>query len=78
MGTRGRRQHAGREPRGGGRRAFTTIFLELGDEALAGHETLKGAYYLRLAEFFLFTQDPRRLILDWMESFDTIQRSAND
>jgi len=40
---------------------FTTIFLELGDKALAQHETLKGAYYLRLAEFFLFTKDPRKL-----------------
>jgi pimeloyl-ACP methyl ester carboxylesterase len=40
---------------------FTTIFLELGDKALARHETLKGAYYLRLAEFFLFTQDQRKL-----------------
>ena len=41
--------------------AFTTIFLELGDKALARHETLKGAYYLRLAEFFLLTNDPRKL-----------------
>ena len=41
--------------------AFTKIFLELGDKALARHETLKGAYYLRLAEFFLHTQDPRKL-----------------
>jgi pimeloyl-ACP methyl ester carboxylesterase len=40
---------------------FTKIFLELGDKALARHETLKGAYYLRLAEFFLFTKDPRKL-----------------
>jgi alpha-beta hydrolase superfamily lysophospholipase len=41
--------------------AFTKIFLELGDKALARHETLKGAYYLRLAEFFLQTKDPRKL-----------------
>ena len=41
--------------------AFTKIFLELGDKALARHETLKGAYYLRLAEFFLHTKDPRKL-----------------
>jgi alpha-beta hydrolase superfamily lysophospholipase len=41
--------------------AFTKIFLELGDKALARHETLKGAYYLRLAEFFLRTTDPRKL-----------------
>jgi pimeloyl-ACP methyl ester carboxylesterase len=41
--------------------AFTRTFLDLGDRALARHETLKGAYYLRLAEFFLFTGDPRKL-----------------
>jgi len=41
--------------------AFTKTFLELGDKALARHETLKGAYYLRLAEFFLHTKDPRKL-----------------
>jgi hypothetical protein len=40
---------------------FTKTFLDLGDRALARHETLKGAYYLRLAEFFLFTKDPRKL-----------------
>ena len=40
---------------------FNEIFLDLGDEALARHETLKGAYYLRLAEFFLFTKDLRKL-----------------
>jgi pimeloyl-ACP methyl ester carboxylesterase len=40
---------------------FTKAFLDLGDRALARHETLKGAYYLRLAEFFLFTEDPRKL-----------------
>jgi pimeloyl-ACP methyl ester carboxylesterase len=41
--------------------AFTKTFLELGDKALARHETLKGAYYLRLAEFFLPNGDPRKL-----------------
>jgi alpha-beta hydrolase superfamily lysophospholipase len=40
---------------------FNSIFLDLGEKALARHETLKGAYYLRLAEFFLFTKDPRKL-----------------
>jgi alpha-beta hydrolase superfamily lysophospholipase len=40
---------------------FTKTFLDLGDKALARHETLKGAYYLRLAEFFLPTGDPRKL-----------------
>jgi pimeloyl-ACP methyl ester carboxylesterase len=40
---------------------FTKAFLDLGDTALARHEILKGAYYLRLAEFFLFTGDPRKL-----------------
>jgi hypothetical protein len=32
---------------------FTKIVLDLGEKALARHEVLKGAYYLRLAEFFL-------------------------
>jgi hypothetical protein len=40
---------------------FTKIFLDLGDRALGRHETLKGAYYLRVAEFFLSTKDPRKL-----------------
>src|SRR5277367_3816421 len=40
---------------------FTKIILDLGGEALARRETLKGAYYLRLAEFFLFATDPRKL-----------------
>jgi pimeloyl-ACP methyl ester carboxylesterase len=40
---------------------FTKTFLDLGDKALARHETLKGAYYLRLAEFFLSTKDRRKL-----------------
>jgi pimeloyl-ACP methyl ester carboxylesterase len=40
---------------------FTKTFLDLGDKAVARHEILKGAYYLRLAEFFLPTGDPRKL-----------------
>jgi len=40
---------------------FTKTFLERGDKALARHEVLKGAYYLRLAEFFLFAKEPRKL-----------------
>jgi pimeloyl-ACP methyl ester carboxylesterase len=40
---------------------FTKTFLDLGDKAIARHETLKCAYYLRLAEFFLPTGDPRKL-----------------
>jgi pimeloyl-ACP methyl ester carboxylesterase len=41
--------------------AFTKIILDLGEKALARHEVLKGAYYLRLAEFFLSTKDARKL-----------------
>ena len=41
--------------------AFTKIVLDLGEKALARHEVRKGAYYLRLAEFFLFFSDPRKL-----------------
>jgi len=40
---------------------FTKIILDLGEKALARHEVRKGAYYLRLAEFFMFTNDPRKL-----------------
>jgi len=40
---------------------FTKIILGLGEAALARHEVLKGAYYLRLAEFFLLSSDPRKL-----------------
>jgi pimeloyl-ACP methyl ester carboxylesterase len=40
---------------------FTKIILDLGEKALARHEALKGAYYLRLAEFFLAIDDPRKL-----------------
>jgi pimeloyl-ACP methyl ester carboxylesterase len=41
--------------------AFTKIILDLGEKALARNEMLKGAYYLRLAEFFLHFSDPRKL-----------------
>jgi pimeloyl-ACP methyl ester carboxylesterase len=41
--------------------SFTKIILDLGEKALARHEVLKGAYYLRLAEFFLLFSDPRKL-----------------
>ncbi|MGA2429340.1 MAG: alpha/beta fold hydrolase [Candidatus Acidiferrum sp.] len=41
--------------------SFTKIILDLGEKALARHEVLKGAYYLRLAEFFLPFSDPRKL-----------------
>jgi pimeloyl-ACP methyl ester carboxylesterase len=40
---------------------FTKIVLDLGEKALARHEVRKGAYYLRLAEFFLPFSDPRKL-----------------
>ena len=40
---------------------FTKIILDLGEKALTRHEVLKGAYYLRLAEFFLLSSDPRKL-----------------
>ena len=40
---------------------FTKIILELGEKALTRLEVLKGAYYLRLAEFFLPSGDPRKL-----------------
>jgi pimeloyl-ACP methyl ester carboxylesterase len=40
---------------------FTKIILDLGEKALAQNEVLKGAYYLRLAEFFLHFSDPRKL-----------------
>jgi pimeloyl-ACP methyl ester carboxylesterase len=40
---------------------FTKVILDLGEKAVARHEVRKGAYYLRLAEFFMFTNDPRKL-----------------
>jgi hypothetical protein len=39
---------------------FTKIVLDLGEKALARHEVRQG-YYLRLAKFFLFFSDPRKL-----------------
>jgi alpha-beta hydrolase superfamily lysophospholipase len=39
---------------------FAQIFLDLGEKFLAQGQTLKGAYYLRLAEFFLFASDERK------------------
>ena len=41
-------------------REYTREFLALGEAALERGEKLKGAYYLRSAEFFMFTDDPRR------------------
>src|ERR1700685_2848353 len=41
--------------------AFTKIVLDLGEKAPARREVRKGAYYLRLAEFFLPFSDPRKL-----------------
>lgn len=40
---------------------FTKTILDLGEKALVRHEVLKGAYYLRLAEFFLHFSDARKL-----------------
>jgi hypothetical protein len=40
---------------------FTGLVLDLGEKALARPEVLKGAYYLRLAEFFMLTEDARKL-----------------
>ncbi len=39
---------------------FARTFLDLGEKYLAQGPTLKGAYYLRLAEFFLFANDERK------------------
>ena len=40
---------------------FTKVILDLGEKAIARHEVRKGAYYLRLAEFFLLFSSPRKL-----------------
>ena len=40
---------------------FTQIFLELGEKTIAEGNIYKGAAYLRMAEFFLFADDPRKL-----------------
>ena len=39
---------------------YTREFLGLSDEALQKGEVLKGAYYLRSAEFYMFPDDPRK------------------
>ena len=39
---------------------LTREVLALGEAAFAADRLLAGAYYLRLAEFFLFTEDPRK------------------
>jgi hypothetical protein len=40
--------------------ALTQIFLDLAEQALARGHILKGAYYLRTAEFFLSSTDARK------------------
>ncbi|MBV8369413.1 MAG: alpha/beta hydrolase [Candidatus Eremiobacteraeota bacterium] len=39
---------------------WTRAFTGLAEAALAEERTLPGAYYLRLAEFFMFADDPRK------------------
>jgi pimeloyl-ACP methyl ester carboxylesterase len=39
---------------------YTREFLGLSDQALQKGEVLKGAYYLRSAEFYMFPDDPRK------------------
>ena len=39
---------------------YTREFVALGEAAFKRRETLKGAYYLRSAEFFMFDNDPRK------------------
>ncbi len=39
---------------------YTREFLALSQQALAHGETLKGAYYLRFAEFYMFSNDSRK------------------
>jgi pimeloyl-ACP methyl ester carboxylesterase len=39
---------------------YTREFLALAQDALGRGEKLKGAYYLRLAEFYMFGDDPRK------------------
>ena len=39
---------------------YVREFLGLSDQALHKGETLKGAYYLRSAEFYMFPDDPRK------------------
>jgi hypothetical protein len=40
--------------------ALTQTFLDLAEQALSQGHTLKGAYYLRMAEFFLPATDARK------------------
>ena len=39
---------------------FTHAFLALAEQALASNQNLKGAFYLRAAEFFMFPDDPTK------------------
>src|SRR2546428_6683910 len=39
---------------------YTREFLALSQQALASRETLKGAYYLRSAAFYMFNNDSRK------------------
>jgi len=39
---------------------FTREFLALADQALTNDQCLKGAFYLRAAEFFMLSTDPTK------------------
>src|SRR5713226_10537638 len=39
---------------------FTRKFIELAGQATANHQNLKGVFYLRAAEFFMFPNDPAK------------------
>src|SRR5262249_4903267 len=41
-------------------RDYTREFLALAQDALSRGEKLKGAWYLRSAEFYMFDDDPRK------------------
>ena len=56
---------------------FTKSFIDLGEKALARNEVLKGAYYLRLAEFFLLSSDPRKHTVTCAEPFDVTTNGNN-
>jgi hypothetical protein len=61
---------------------FSKTFIDLGEKTLAQGSTLKGAYYLRLAEFFIQTGDPRKLperrhFVDLVLEFFAVPASAN-
>jgi len=45
---------------------FTKIILDLGEKALARREVLKGAYYLRLAEFLIICKLRRLPIAEYL------------